>query len=53
MKALAVVLAVLLVLAHPAATAAVLGGELAVCGALGWMIRRAFRAHPHPYWRTA
>jgi hypothetical protein len=52
-KALAVLLVVLLVLAHPAATVAVLSAELTVCGALGVMIWRVFRAHPYPYWRTA
>ena len=36
----------LLVLAHPAAAAAVLGAELAVCGALGWLVWRAARLAP-------
>ena len=53
MKAVLIVLAVLLVLAHPTAAAAVLGAELAVCGALGCLIWRASRVRPHPYWRTA
>jgi hypothetical protein len=52
-RALAVVLAVLLVLAHPAAAAAVLGVELAVCGGIGCLIWRASRLRPYPYWRTA
>lgn len=49
MKALAIILAVLLVLAHPMAAAAVVGAVLAVCGVLGWRIRRAlrFRSCPH------
>jgi hypothetical protein len=53
MKALAVILAMLLVLAHPAGAAAVLGVELAVCGGIGCLIWRASRSHSHPYWRTA
>lgn len=53
MKALAIVLAVLLVLAHPAAAAAVLGIELTICGVLGCLVWRTVRRHPHPYWRTA
>jgi hypothetical protein len=52
-KALAIILSVLLVLAHPAAAAAVLGAELAVCTALGWLVWRTLRRHPHPCWRTA
>jgi hypothetical protein len=53
MKALAVAVFVLLVLAHPAAAAAILSAELGVCGALGWLVRRALRRHPHPVRRTA
>lgn len=53
MKALAIILAVLLVLAHPAAAAAVLAAELGVCAVLGWLVWRALRQHPYPYWRTA
>ena len=53
MKALAVVLAVLLVLAHPVAAAVILGAELAVCGGVGFLIWRASRLCPHPHWRTA
>ena len=52
MKALAIVLALLLLLAHPVGVAAVAGVELAVCGALGWLIWRALRLHPSLYWRT-
>ena len=36
MKALAIILAVLLVLAHPVAAAVALTAGLAVCGAVGW-----------------
>lgn len=43
MKAAALILAVLLVLAHPAAAVAVVGAELAACGVLGVMICRALR----------
>lgn len=53
MKALAIVAFALLVLAHPAAAAAALGVELAVCSALGLLVWRIFRARPYPYWRTA
>lgn len=53
MKALAIVAFVLMVLAHPAAAAAVLGAELAICGVLGGLVWRTVRRHPHPYWRTA
>jgi hypothetical protein len=53
MKALGLILAVLLVLAHPAAAAAVLGAELAVCGVLGWLAWRTLRRNPYPCWRTA
>lgn len=53
MKALAVVLAVLLVLAHPLAAAVVLGLTAAACGASAWLVWRAFRMRPNPYpWRT-
>jgi len=53
MKAVLIVLAVLLVLAHPAAAAAILAAELAVCGGVGCLIWRASRVRPYPYWRTA
>ena len=53
MKALAIMLAMLLTLAHPVAAAAVVAVELAVCGLLGWLIWRTFRLHPCLYWRTA
>ncbi len=43
MKAAAIVLAVLLVLAHPAAAVAVLGAELAACAVLTGLIVRALR----------
>ena len=43
MKAAAIVLAVLLVLAHPAAAVAVLGVELAACAVLAGLILRALR----------
>jgi hypothetical protein len=43
MKAAAIVLAVLLVLAHPAAAAAVLGAELAACALMLGLILRALR----------
>jgi hypothetical protein len=42
-KAAALVLAALLVLAHPAAAVAVLGAEVAACGVLGCLILRALR----------
>jgi hypothetical protein len=42
-KALAIVLAVLLVIAHPAAAAAVVAVELAAIAALGIVIWRAVR----------
>jgi hypothetical protein len=42
-KAAALVLAALLVLAHPAAAVAVLGAELAACAALCCLIVRALR----------
>lgn len=49
MKAAALILAVLVVIAHPLAAVAVVGAELVVCAALGWRIRRAlrFRSCPH------
>jgi hypothetical protein len=54
MKALAIVLAVLLVLVHPAAAAAVLTAELAVCAALGWLVWRIVRpGRLYRPWRTA
>ena len=43
MKAAAIVLAALLVLAHPAAAVAVLGAELAACAVLAGLIVRALR----------
>ena len=43
MKAAALVLAALLVLAHPAAAVAVLAVELAACAALTGLIVRALR----------
>ena len=43
MKAAALVLAVLLVLAHPATAVAVLGAELAACAVLTGLICRALR----------
>ncbi len=52
MKALAIVIAVLLVLAHPAAAAAVVVVGLAACGALVWLIRRT-ASLCCPHWRTA
>jgi hypothetical protein len=53
-KALAVILAVLLMLAHPAAVIAVLGAELAVCSALGWLVWRIVRpGRLYRPWRTA
>jgi len=53
MKAAALVGFLLLVLAHPAAVAAVVAVELASCGLLGWLIWRTARLHPCLYWRTA
>jgi hypothetical protein len=47
-KALAIVLAVLLVLAHPAAVAVVLAAELAACAVLGALIWRAIRPQRFP-----
>lgn len=43
MRAAALVLAALLVLAHPAAAAAVIGAELAACAVLTGVIVRALR----------
>jgi hypothetical protein len=43
MKAAALVLAALLVLAHPAVAVAVLGAELAACAVLTGVIVRALR----------
>jgi hypothetical protein len=55
MKAVALVLAFLLslmVLSHPAAVAAVLSAELAVCGVLAWLTYRGLRAAMIPAtWR--
>lgn len=53
MKALAIVLAVLLVIAHPAAAAAVAAAELGACAVLGLVIWRAARSWPRPYARRA
>ena len=53
MKALLIVLAVLLVVAHPAAAALVVGAELAACGLAAWMVRRAFCRNPCLHWRSA
>lgn len=53
MKALVIVLAVLLVLAHPAAAVAVVGAELSTCCVLGALIWRASRFRPCPHRRIA
>lgn len=56
MKALVILLAVALVLAHPAAAAAVVGVELAACGVLGaliWRALRPVRSYPGRHRRTA
>lgn len=54
MKAVAVVLAFLLVLAHPAAVTPVLAVDLAVCSVLGWLTWRGLRAAMLPAtWRWA
>jgi hypothetical protein len=52
MKALVIILAAVLVLAHPAAAVAVFGTELAACAVLGALIWRAsrFRSCPHQRW---
>jgi hypothetical protein len=55
-KAAALVLVVLLVLAHPAAAVAILGAELAACAVLTGIIVRALRPLSVPasrYRRTA
>ena len=52
MKAVAIVLAVLLVVAHPAAAVAVLGAELAACAVLTGLIVRALRPLCVPQERT-
>ncbi len=53
MKALVIILAVLLVLAHPVALVLVLAAELAACSGLGWLIWRAARYRPCPHHRRA
>jgi hypothetical protein len=53
MKALAVVLFLLLVAAHPVTAAAVLAAELVVCTALGWLIWRAVPLGFYRLGRTA
>ena len=56
MRAAAIVLAALLVLAHPAAAFAVLAVELAACAVLGCLILRALRPLCLPagrHWRAA
>lgn len=54
MKAIAIVLAFLLVAMHPAAVGAVLVAEFAVCGLLGWLTWRGLRAAMIPAtWRRA
>jgi hypothetical protein len=51
-KALVIILAFLLVLAHPAAVAAVLAAEAAVVAGLGWLTWRGLRAAMlPPAWR--
>jgi hypothetical protein len=51
-KAVAIVLAFLLVLSHPAVIAAVLAAEVAVVGILGWLTWRGLRsAMVPPAWR--
>lgn len=47
MKAAVLALIVALVLAHPAAAAAVVAAELAGCAVLGWLIWRTVRRYPH------
>jgi hypothetical protein len=51
-KAAAIILAVLLVLAHPAAAVAVLAVELAACAVLTGIIVRALRPLCVPQGRT-
>ena len=52
MKAVAIVLAFLLVTTHPAAIAAVMAVEFAVCGLLGWLTWQGLRAAMVPAtWR--
>ncbi|MGH3211003.1 MAG: hypothetical protein ACRDNO_24925 [Trebonia sp.] len=51
MKAIVIILAVLLVLARPAAAAAGLGAELLVRAGLGWLIWRRLRGAPLLSWR--
>ena len=54
MKAIAIVLAFLLVVTHPAAVGAVLVAEFAVCGLLGWLTWRGLRSAMIPCtWRRA
>jgi len=52
MKAVAIVLAFLLVVTHPAAIAAVMAADLAVVGVLGWLTWQGLRAAMIPAtWR--
>ena len=53
MKALVIILAALLVIAHPAAAAAVLGAELGACTVLAVLIWRARRFRSCPHMRRA
>lgn len=54
MKAVVIILAALLVLAHPAGVAVVLAVELPVCAGLGWLTWRGLHAAMHPAaWRRA
>jgi O-antigen/teichoic acid export membrane protein len=46
MKAAVIIIATLIVLAHPAVAIAVFAAELAACAALGGMIWRARRPRP-------
>jgi hypothetical protein len=51
-KALILLLAVLLVLRHPAGVAVVLAVEASVCAGLGWLMWRGLRAAMlPPAWR--
>jgi hypothetical protein len=52
-KTLAIILVILLVLAHPVAACLVLGAEAAVCSAAALLVCRLLRPYPYPYWRTA